>query len=175
MLRFRCVVIGHALGAMDRQYFGASARPTGSLTSSPSLYVGPTVLSVGGLLSRVHTRRSLINICVSSSVSNSISRALQNSPATHGLELFRVVGPASLLSRSFSSTSPRVGAHLTVFFHQVKGLCIGLMGCFAATMVSATMVSSLRGCICVAIALPENSPWTNRLRKPEPLPPAVAS
>jgi hypothetical protein len=42
--------------------FRASARPTGSLTLSPSLYVGLTVPSVGGPLSRVHTRCSLITV-----------------------------------------------------------------------------------------------------------------
>ena len=56
--------------------------------------------------------------CVSLSVANNVSRALQNSPATHGLELFRVVGAASSLSRSFSLTSPKVGARLTVFLRR---------------------------------------------------------
>ena len=109
--------------------------------------------------------------CVSSSVSNSVSSAARNSPATHGLPPPLSVRDApspssSSRSRSFSSMSPSAGFRRTVFLRRVDGARIGLIGCCAATIVS-----SLRGCICVAMALPENKPRTKGLIEPEPSPP----
>jgi len=114
--------------------------------------------------------RKTYRVCVSLRVSNSVSSTLRNLPATPRLELFEVGAAVSLSSHSFSSTSPKVGVHQNVFLRRIEGTRMGLLGCCAATIMS-----SLRGCICIAIALPENGPHTNGLTELEPSPPVAAS
>ena len=109
--------------------------------------------------------------CVSDSVSNKVSRAALNSPATHGVRPEE--GPAaSSSSRSCSSAAPSsrsIGIRLIVPLRRVDGARIGLTGCCAETMVS-----SFLGCAWVAMALAEKRPLTKGLIEPVPSAPSAA-